>query len=417
MFKKPQTQANTILTAVLPAVTLLEKRGEIIDNIRDLSQFDQTRFSTFVIPLLKNIANNCQSLPETVDYYFAHAGGLLDYALIRTRRSLETLQQYLIIDEQEGISEQQLLWTWCLLSASILKGIGKLQLDFKIELFNARKESLHIWKPLLKPLSGNYYTYEFISPDEQISRANINLLIAKLLIPENGFAWIASNNEVLATWLALINEEWTGTGSFGSILIYADSLALNQHLHELLQKYLAEQQHPGRISSFLDVTHEDMLVKERMLGLQFLQWIQNSLKDGTLAINKFPLNMENGVLRLSNETFRMFLKEHPACKQWHVVKRSFLSLNLHNKIQTNADEITINNLARLLPDEVSVMTSNENIPHKISATEVIRTVQNAGIGGKIALHSTPMQYLNAKGQWQASRLDAALLMRGSNYRA
>ena len=43
-------------------------------------------------------------------------------------------------------------------------------------------------------------------------------------MPVSGFAWIASNPQVLAVWLALLNEDQRSAGTLGAILIRADAI-------------------------------------------------------------------------------------------------------------------------------------------------------------------------------------------------
>ena len=71
------------------------------------------------------------------------------------------------------------------------------------------------WNPLLESLNnvGSYYTYEFQKDGDIEFRRRLNLLIAKAIMPPSGFNWIASNPEVLAIWLALLNEDQASAGT------------------------------------------------------------------------------------------------------------------------------------------------------------------------------------------------------------
>ena len=200
-----------------------------MQKIAESSALDSARFDNLCLKLLHNFANQCQSLPETANSYYALPGGLLDHALNRTEAALHLLRQQMVQEHDAELSEEQKLWLYALFSAAILQGIGKLQLDYRIELFDINGLLTRPCNPLLEGLaSSSKYYYEFIQGSEDDLRRRLNLLLAYQLMPESGFAWIAGNPQVLAAWLALLNEDPNAAGMLGRILERADAIAIQR---------------------------------------------------------------------------------------------------------------------------------------------------------------------------------------------
>ena len=258
--KARPTQSRPLheLTAVATPKTLLaeSKRHALMQKIAESSALDSARFDNLCLKLLHNFANQCQSLPETANSYYALPGGLLDHALNRTEAALHLLRQQMVQEHDAELSEEQKLWLYALFSAAILQGIGKLQLDYRIELFDINGLLTRPCNPLLEGLaSSSKYYYEFIQGSEDDLRRRLNLLLAYQLMPESGFAWIAGNPQVLAAWLALLNEDPNAAGMLGLILERADAIAIQRDLSEFAIKHIhAGGGRGGKISTFIDVT-------------------------------------------------------------------------------------------------------------------------------------------------------------------
>lgn len=417
MFKRPDKPSSRMakesLTPIFTAKQLLEtsNRPISINRIKDASYLDDARISTICLPLIENIANHCQSLPETSNHYYAQSGGLLDHALKRCEIAVELFRQYSVL-ENDKFSEEQLLWLYALLSASLLQGIGKLQIDFNIKLFDIHGAAIKTFNPLLDKLNGKgFYTHEFTDESFEEVRANINILLAKTLMPEEGFAWIASNREVLITWLALLHEDWPAAGSLGAILLYADSLAIHDYFKELLKNHLEKQNSLSRIGTFIDNAQETLEQKERILGIQFLEWLKKSLESGQLTINKEPVFLVPNGLVMSSEIFKLFLSSHPHVRQWQTVKRGFITLGLHvggvegevvSKYHHGNNEVSgllINKFAAFLPNTVKIYNSTTNTKNTVNTIDLINaTISNTK--PQTVTNIALTKQLNAKGQWQ-----------------
>ena len=236
--KKSQAVALKDLNKIQSTEQLLsqEKRRSLLTQIQQHCALEDARFKSLVQGLLDNLVTYVQSLPETQNSFYSKAGGLLDHALHRTEAALELFNQILLLDSDKQPSEDQKLWQYALLSAGLLKGLGKLYDEYEINLYDGHGQWLKKWNPLHESLSslGKYYDYVMQAEGDPQFRKRLNLLLARQIIPSSGFSWIASNRQVFAIWLALLNEDLAGAGTLGDILSRADALALQRYFQEWL---------------------------------------------------------------------------------------------------------------------------------------------------------------------------------------
>jgi integrating conjugative element relaxase (TIGR03760 family) len=308
-----------------------EKRHALLNKIRSLSGLENARYISLCEILIENLVHYCQNLPASTNSYYSQAAGLVDYALNRTEAALSLFQEFLIQDSPTSYSEEQKFWQYALFSAALLQGIGRLFVDYKVNFYDAKGQPLKDWNPLLENMSssGNYYQYEFLKEPEIEFRRRLNLLMARAMMPTSGFAWISSNPEVFAVWLALLNEDEQSAGTLGAILIRSEAIAIQRYLLE----FMVRSQHGGRYhaGTFAGGQPETLLEKEQAMGMEFIQWMIQALDGGRIMINKAPLFMVPGGLLMCPEMFQLFVREHPEYKNWQAVQNGFLSLGLHQR--------------------------------------------------------------------------------------
>lgn len=397
-----------------------DKRQALMKKIADLSALDAQRYDSLCTKLIINLVDYCQSLPETLNSYYSQAGGLIDYALNRTEAALSLFQEFIVPNENGRLSEEQTLWQYALLSAALLQGIGKLFVDFKVSVFDSKGHALTDWNPLLAAMNtaGSYFSYEFKKEPEVTFRRRINLLLAKSIVPDSGFSWIASNEEVLKVWLALLNEDERSAGTLGAILIRADALAIQRYLTELMLRYAANQT-PGRygqIGTFSGGTPENLLEKEQLVGFDFIQWTITSLDSGRIMVNKAPLFIVPGGMLMCQEMFQLFVREHPEYKNWQAVQKGLSALGLLAKDASGSiasrfehkegtetqmyEGVVLSKLAIILPSEVPVHSPNGGM-ESIAAMELLHKTQyNSPLTQQQnPIGLLPIQKLSTTGIW------------------
>jgi integrating conjugative element relaxase (TIGR03760 family) len=419
LFHRPKKNASSALTKSLkdltqmvPAASFLaeNKRSVLLQKMKEYSGLEPSRYESLCLSLIDNLVNYCQNLPETTNSYYSQAGGLVDHALNRTEAALSLFQQFMLQEQPNLLSEEQKLWQYALYSTAILQGIGKLFVDYRVNLFDGNGQALKEWNPLLESLTntGKYYAYDFQKEADVEFRRRLNLLIARTLMPVSGFNWIASNPTILAIWLALLNEDYRSAGTLGAILIRADAIAIQRYFSEFMVRNAAGK--GGRYGTFSGGVPETITDKEQAIGIEFIQWLMNSLSGGLIMINKAPLLSVPGGLLMSQEMFQLFMRENPEYKNWQAVKNGFLSLGLHScgadgsvisrfdhgHDKTMHSGIVFSEYSVAMPESVSVQLSSGKVA-SMSALELIHTAQE---NSQLNTATTqPLQHLSASGQW------------------
>lgn len=411
------------LIAVLSPTEMLagDKRQGLMQQIKEWGALDAKRFDALCLTLINQLINYCQQLPETINSYYALPGGILDYALNRTEAALQLFRQFIVQHESTPLSEIQLLWLYAMFSASLLKDIGKLQIDYQVAVYDPFGEPFKSWNPLIESLvsAGSYYQFEFLPDHEDKTslRRRLNILIARLLMPNDGFVWIASNPEVLATWLALLSDDWRSAGTLGAILIRADAVAIQRYFNENMIHHMGRGgTRAARVGTFIDTKPDVNLAKEQLMGVEFIKWMLASLDAGQLMLNKPPLLVVPGGLLIHPDAFKLFVRAHPEYKNWQSVQNGFLSLKLHGTNvqgepmsrfeQSNNHQmhegILFKKYAIALPHMLKVHNLYTGKAARISATELVYLVQYNHLFVEQTHHDTPnaLQHLTASGQWK-----------------
>ena len=162
--KKILSQAHLQgLTVLIPASQLLlkNKRLEKLAEISKVAQLAPSQFQSLCTRLAHTLLNYTQQLPDTTNSYFSSPGGAFDHALSRTHAASELFQSFLLQDPTEQRSEIQQCWWYALFSAGLLRGIGKLPSEYAVQIYSAQGHLIKSWKPLLEPLFGVGYAYQF----------------------------------------------------------------------------------------------------------------------------------------------------------------------------------------------------------------------------------------------------------------
>lgn len=409
---------NLIKSISAPTLLSEERYGTLIERIKSLNIFSAARFDSLCMSLLHNLASYCQGLPDTANRHYALAGGLLEHVLYRAEAALSLLKAHMVsvgsdADSETDFSEEQQLWAYALFSAALVQGMGKLKTDYVVNLYNADGRQVKKWNPLIENLSAgaSFYDYEFEKPADEKLRCRLNILMAKTLLPPNGYAWIASYPEVLETWLALIDEDEESSGMLGLILIRANDLAIQQYWMNFILSHSGTSI-PGdkRVASFLDIPAELDVTKEQLLGAQFLKWVSDAVAKGQFVINQPPLLSVPGGLLLLPEAFEQFSRLH-GWRHNNQVLKGFLALGVHREAADGGVSFQFDRQGNkgivcqssvLLSDTARLQSSKNT--QSMSAVEILGTIH-----GK-QLQADGPNYLSAAGKW-VQEADVSLFSR------
>ncbi|RAP37514.1 helicase [Legionella quinlivanii] len=412
------------LTKIVTVEQILaeDKRNQLVQHISENCGLEPARFDSIGLTIIHNLVNHTQLLPETSNSYYSQPGGLIDHALNRTEAALNLFKQYMILEENSSYSEEQKLWQYALLSAALLQGIGKLQIDLTVELFDNSGQYLKQWNPLLENLIlvGSHYSYTFQKESNIEFRKRLNLLMARLLMPASGFAWIASKQEVLEVWLALLNEDAYSAGTLGAILIRANAIALQRYFNQQAARHYGNRGRYGRVSTFGGGAPDSVSDIEQQIGIEFLQWLQKSLDSGLIMINKPPLLMVPGGLLMCPDIFKWFVREHPEYKNWQAIQNAFLSLGLHrngpdgstfrfehSKTQQMYSGVVAEDYGSVcMPAEATVSHLTTGKESRVSSLELIHNAPYNNIFTQQTQQASPppLAHVDAAGEWKNPRL-------------
>jgi hypothetical protein len=397
VFKRPQkkTRDNAHLrglTHVTPANQLIlkNKRPQQIASIAETCQFTPPRFKTLCDDLFYALLNHTQQLPDTTNSYFSSPGGAFDHALSRTRAASELFQSFLLKDPNTPLSDTQQLWWYALFSAGLLRGIGKLPLDYVVTLYNQQEHLIKTWEPLREPLTNTGYAYQFETVNntrDESFRQRLNIILAQQLMPEEGFTWLTQNFDVFEVWLALLQEDTASAGSLGLILDRADAIAIQEDLLDLLPDIQYPKQSGIRAHSFID-SPDAASNREQLMGAAFMKWLLENLESAKLTFNQNPLLSVAGGTIIGAGAFALFVRESPMFKNELAVMNSLKALGLCDETPGATDGKSVLLKGSLaLPATFQQKTIKDSRPTETNAIDA----QNPGT----------RQQLSSDGQWQA----------------
>ena len=246
-------------------------------------------------------------------------------------------------------------------------------------------------------------------------------------MPTSGFTWIASNRNVLAIWLALLNEDYHGAGTLGAILIRADAIALWRYFKHLHSHDSVGRTIRDRVSTFSGGVPETILDLESKVGIKFMQWLNTALASGQIMINKPPLLIVPGGMLMCAEIFKLFIRQHPEFKNWLAAQSGFLSFKLHQigpRGETDFRFEQANNqqmhhgvifsepfYAMILPEKVKLYQIQTGKTTTMSAVELIHQAHSGHhlMASQTNQTESKLSYLSSSGQWDASPLTSQLI--------
>lgn len=375
--KKPSTSdANTTFLSpsrklIFSAAELLAdpKRTTIINRLPQQFGLNEERFNTLVLPLVTQVIEFFQNLPETRNSYYAQEGGFIDHALERTSIALDLCRSYCLSEdstEATSLTEPQLLWLYVIFSASLLQGIGRIVTDFNVYLYDQKGKPISSWQTLNGSMlltQASYYEYEFTEDAfERSFRQRLTVLLARQLMPTEGLQWLATDLEALSIWLALLEEDMSGaTGILGQILMQADAEAIKRYFEKLflLKEFKDTKQQSAKYSALSTFKTNDVTTTTPSpeIGLEVLRWITEQIKSRELVIGQAPLLSVTGGVIMCKELFQLFISKHPEYKNAQVVEASVLSLLGKDARPTKANDPA----AGVLLQKLSLITPKQPI--------------------------------------------------------
>ncbi len=99
----------------------------------------------------------------------------------------------------ELVDAQADLWSYACFTAVLLHDIGKPAVDQVVTLFDKHGRALGPWDPWSGPMQAQTYEARFVRNRNYQMHERAAPLLARLIVPPEGFRWLTSEREVLAS--------------------------------------------------------------------------------------------------------------------------------------------------------------------------------------------------------------------------
>jgi hypothetical protein len=405
--EKKELIKSSRITLLFSAEKLLKspKYQKLIEQCEQLLEFTPEQRDVYLMPLIHSFVECVQNLPETRNSYYSKPGGFIAHALVRTATALSMCRAYFSANAKDknntSLSTQEMLWMYALFSAGIFNGIGKIFSDLVVEVYDDTGKHLDRWNPFNGSMLGlKAYSYDYDFEEAQhidLFSRRVSVLLAKQLMPSQGFAWISSDKEVLSFWLALLEDNQRDSGTLGPFMVRADALAINTYFDEKrMQRQYGDldveakaeadkieeekEEQEDKQENVEDNQEEnkekvdDKLAekdKEKIqlrfsatfapppdtekqppgsegdkaekrnpntqAGVEFLKWLNNQLKTQRFEFNDSIFFMPTGAIFLPTALFEEFRRKNPYYRSQFDVIDSFNKLQLHTKGSEKSD--------------------------------------------------------------------------------
>ncbi len=279
---------------VFPSSKLLgsTRHQNIIQEIAPLCQLDETRFKAIYRYTINQYAEFVQMIPEESS---TPLGGLLNLGLARAVLSIKQFCQ----EAQANAEKHDSLTVYAIFTASLFYDVAKAVSQQRVVICDEKGLYQKEWHPyrnnLLEQGAEYYKMYPYNKSAYQALNHESAAIIARQLIPREGFLWLSSDMELFIDWLESLRGEQRQDGRK---IQRAVALIKDEDLVALVKN--------------LQQAHIDLpLVKDLKLVDQFYNWLQDNLANGNLQINtkESPLQyLEDGALYFNHEIFKRFFE-------------------------------------------------------------------------------------------------------------
>ena len=405
--KNGQKKPLSHLTHMLTGQQLLAppQRQRILQRLSHLPLLEPERFTHIGLPLIETVAKNCQDLLSYSRSFAFSASLLLDEVLYRTDTALDLFQSMVQASDTGEFTPAQSLWAYALFSAGLLQDLGRLYTDYAVHLYDQQGACLKKWSPVLETLGScaPFYDQRLIVSEDRMLPHRVTLLLAHQWMPAGGLAWIASDPDVFATWLALLQDDEEGSGTLGLVLNRAKELSKLRALEKHLERHGHSTPRGGWGDGHPHTNADDVVAAE------FLLWLNQALERGDFVLNqeKDVMVTPYGVF-VPFEKLKAFAQEHhPHLTNWRALQRAIQSFSgtshaLRNTQSRLENTILATSSARgflidsgLIGSAVHVLPTKTQTANKVFGMDVLPILK-----GSTGLSARLLQ-LSPEGRWQA----------------
>lgn len=367
--------ASTELFEILNSEELLDNFAikELIKDIKHQVAIPEENYQDIYLRLTNNYAEFVQSLPNLTLNTFNTTKGQILLGLIRASISLEHANLYECPLSDNKPSDynnnykREAIWQFAIFSSALLLDLAKELLKFEINTCTEQQKNIKSWGLINGPMTtlnndNTHYFYKVIqaknTDDKNIKfkkyTNKLNFFIIKQLIPEHILAWLYSEQDIFIEWLALFDDESTGSGTLYDLNIKTIRILLNEYqgIHfpenilELLPHHLKQKYQYHKTSFWKGVEyslkdkydqHGYNIENKNQAGKDFLKWLKDGIEKKDISVNQknsLVHKSKDGLFLISPEIFTEFCKKSQTYNNWLTVFKSFNNLGL-SKITDN----------------------------------------------------------------------------------
>jgi len=323
-----------------------------VNFIKKYAKAPAEYFEAFYLPLIESFAEITQSITDNLPDEQGSNDCLLHIGLLRCAYALLLRHRmYVPANPSENdLTEDYGLWTFVVFSSALYGITSKLMTHYQINLSNEENKNSLSWHPLLgTPLAQgmDQMSYKKLNPKECNEEPSYSLLIAKHLMPIDGFLWIAQNPKALAFWVSALNEDTEGAEQVGAVLSLADylqktqfQLNTNQDMLGYIEAFLRSQgQEAASLEELTKLVKSAEIIppvsanldENTTLGKEFITWLKKGISNKTISVNASEAHVHmtsEGVFLLFPQIFIDFCKSFPKYVNWVVVYKQFNYLGM-----------------------------------------------------------------------------------------
>jgi len=192
---------------VLSAEQLLNAKGrrKVVDEVRSQCGAPVEYFNALYKKLIDNYVELVQNLPLAKNHRMCR----LDRQLHLSSLALSLREPYVLAGHllNRTTNTEKALWNYVVFSRLLVARLGELVRQYDVILCNEKGIFEKKWEPFVGSMNaqGNHFKIRTIKEKTSTDDTQLNVLLAKQLMPADGYLWIASHPEALEQWILSLN--------------------------------------------------------------------------------------------------------------------------------------------------------------------------------------------------------------------
>lgn len=259
---KRQTYREGYLLPVMTAETLLSagRHQAVLRQLKDTCGLPEKYYEAFYLSAVESFLEFVQVLPTE---FTGPLCGLMNEGLSRAMIAMQTYQ----LEHAKKIDP---LKSYAAFTAGLFRGVSRVLMNQRVVLTDKEGNFVENWHPFSGSMVGRAEYYRLLPLAAVYQRLDVTLrhLLARQLMPEQGYQWIATDLHVLADWFDAVSGEEGGGGAL------AHTLALTKN-----DDVLALQ------NSLVQVPVEQKDSTATRHGQAFYRWLVDGLEKGKIKVN------------------------------------------------------------------------------------------------------------------------------------